>query len=174
MAHQAQRQWFEKIKQKFPDSFKGKRVLDCGSLDVNGSLKDLFTDCEYIGIDIHPGNNVHVVIKAHEYWAPKFDTLVSAEMLEHDEYYQLSLQHMYHLLKPGGLMAISAAGKGRAEHGNHGENWGTSPDYYRNLLEEDIRGIFDLDSAFSEYAIEYNPQAKDIYFYGVKVAEPNN
>lgn len=46
----------------FADSLpKGSRVLDCGSLDVNGAFRDSFSEHEYMGSDISPGRNVDVV-----------------------------------------------------------------------------------------------------------------
>lgn len=39
MAHPAQRQFFERIKKEFPDYFVNSKVIDFGSLDINGSSK---------------------------------------------------------------------------------------------------------------------------------------
>lgn len=177
MAHKEQNEWFQKIKAKFPDSFTGVRVIDCGSLDVNGSLADLFTESVYIGVDIVAGKNVDIVKPVHELdYKEDFDVVVSAEMLEHDEHWRESLAKMYEMLKPGGLMAISAAGKGRAEHGTsrtgRGDVWGTSPDYYMNIEEGHIKGEYKLKDTpgplFTEWEIEYEPNHKDIYFWGIK------
>lgn len=171
MAHQAQHQFFEFVKDKYPDSFNKVIAIDCGSLDVNGSLKDLFTDSVYLGIDIVPGKNVDMVTKTHELSGTReYDTVVSAEMLEHDEYWAKSLKKMYDICKNGGLIAISAAGEGRAEHGTTrtGNIWGTSSDYYQNITEDMIRSVYKEDM-FKEMGIGSNDRAKDIYFYGIKL-----
>lgn len=172
MAHKEQREFFNTVKEKYPHYFNGVRVLDCGSLDVNGSLKELFTKSKYTGIDIVDGKNVDVVCKAHEYKDKPFEVVVSAEMLEHDEFYRESLQNMYKLLESGGLLVISAAGKGRPPHGTsttgRGDIWGTSEDYYRNIVTQDFKDIYDLERDFSDFQIEYEPNHKDIYFYGIK------
>lgn len=174
MAHPAQKEFFRKVKQKHPDHFHGIRVLDCGSLDVNGSLKDLFTNSEYTGVDIVAGKNVDVVsfIKDLPYENESFDTVISGEMLEHDETWKESLQKMYDLTKSGGLVAISCAGEGRREHGTRrttGEKhiWGTAPDYYHNLTEPDFRQVYH-DIMFTDVYYEYNPVALDQYFFGIK------
>lgn len=183
MSHAAQRAFFDSVKARFPTFFEaGNIVLDCGSLDVNGSLRGLFATSNYTGIDVRPGKNVDLVCKVHE--APfgdahYFDVIVSAEMLEHDEHWRQSLQWMYAYLRSGGLLAISAAGVGRAEHGTArcpdlGETpadgiWGTSPDYYRNLAPGDFGEAFiNLTAAFSQWDCRTNAESHDVYFWGLK------
>lgn len=173
MSHTAQREFFERVQSKFPQAFRNVKVLDCGSLDVNGSLIDLFSrSSTYIGIDIVPGPNVNLVCKTHELPTPTplFDTVVSAEMLEHDEFWQDSLRRMYSVLKPGGLMVISCAGPTRPEHGTSrtGHVWGTSPDYYRNISQEDIQYVLATDQGTFQLFEIYGRGTEDTYFWGVK------
>ena len=52
MAHKAQREFCDSVRNKYSDMFKGKKVLDIGSLDNNGNNRFLFDDCEYLGIDL--------------------------------------------------------------------------------------------------------------------------
>lgn len=170
MAHYEQKQFFLKVKDIFPQSFNNVKVVDFGSLNVNGSLKELFENSEYIGVDIVQGSNVDVVSKAHEYDNKPFDTVVSGEMLEHDEFWQESLKNMYKLCKSGGLIAISCAGKGRKEHGTRrsdGNEWGTG-DYYMNLEPEHFKKVY-KKKMFKEMHFEENTNSCDTYFYGVKV-----
>jgi SAM-dependent methyltransferase len=174
MAHPAQKEFFREVKKKYPEKFHQVNIIDCGSLDVNGSLKDLFTQSQYTGVDIVGGKNVDVVshIKDITFEDNSFDTVISGEMLEHDETWRESLQKMYDLCKSGGLLAISCAGKDRREHGTRRTTgmrgiWGTSPDYYMNLEEEHFREVY-KDEMFTDTHHEYNPTAKDQYFYGIK------
>lgn len=169
MAHPAQRQFFERVKAKFPQSFTGVKVIDCGSLDVNGSLKSMFHDSSYLGVDIVRGQNVDLVRLVKDLsFNESFDTVVSGEMLEHSEFYQEDFRKMYQMLKHGGLLAISAAGKGRPEHGTRrtGDLWGTNPDYYKNIEKEDVERVFDLPNEFTEY--EILEENNDFYFWGIK------
>lgn len=170
MAHQAQKLFFEKVRNKYPEFFESKKVLDLGSLNINGTLRQLFNNCEYVGVDIAPGKDVDVISKAHEapFEESSFDTVISAEMLEHDEYWELSLAKMYDVLKPGGLLVLSCAGEGRPEHGTRkaGSIWGTSPDYYMNLTPLDMQKIF-KKNMFSDYKFEENSETNDTYFYGI-------
>jgi SAM-dependent methyltransferase len=172
MAHSAQYNFFNSIKEKYPEYFKKVKVLDCGSLDVNGSAKNLFEDSAYTGVDIVAGKNVDIVsmIKDLDFPNNSFDVVVSGEMLEHDETWKASLKKMYDLVKPKGLLLISCAGTGRAVHGTmntNGKIWGTSPNYYMNLGEEEFREVY-KDNLFTESEYRYNAEAKDSYFYGIK------
>ncbi len=168
MSHKAQKQFFESVKTAYPNMFENVRVCDCGSLDVNGSLKEMFTGCDYTGVDIVAGRNVDVVSKVHKLDIGEFETVVSGEMLEHSQYYKEDLTKMTEILKSKGLLAISAAGKDRPEHGTTktgGVIWGTRDDYYRNIEVMDFNHILEY---FETYEINYNPVAKDIYFWGIK------
>ena len=170
MAHKEQKDFFQSVKNIFPEYFSNVSVLDCGSLNVNGSLREIFQDSNYTGIDIVSGSNVDFVSKAHEYNpGTQFDVVVSGEMLEHDEYWKESLQNMYDLCKSGGLIAMSCAGKDRPEHGTRrtGDIWGTSNDYYMNIEPSDMKKVYNK-TMFSKMEFLENTTSKDTYFYGIK------
>ena len=172
MSHKEQIEYCKKIKSKLPEYFKDNRVLDCGSLDVNGNNRHLFQNCEYIGIDVGEGKNVDVVSKIHEYNSDPFDVIISTEALEHDKYYRDSLKNMFNLLKSGGLLLITCASTNRPEHGTKRTKPEDAPllewDYYKNLTEEDFREVLDM-TLFSEYSFETQRNEQDLNFYGVKV-----
>ena len=42
MAHEQQKNFFKRVKEKYPKYFTDVKVLDIGSLDINGSIKDVF------------------------------------------------------------------------------------------------------------------------------------
>ncbi|MEF3168907.1 MAG: glycosyltransferase [Deltaproteobacteria bacterium] len=179
MAHVQQREFCLAVKQKFPEYFKDKLVLDIGSLDINGNNQYLFENCHYIGIDIAPGRNVDIVCKGHELALPDstFDVIISTECLEHDKYWDKTLQNAVRLLKPGGLLLVTCATTGRPEHGTrrtspidapllqHFDDWA---DYYKNLEESDFRQALDIESIFQEFFFSTNQQSFDLYFYGLK------
>lgn len=169
MAHTAQRIFFDEVRQQMPKYFTKVKVIDFGSKDYNGSLKEFFTDSDYIGVDISEGKNVDYVSKCHEFTTnEKFDVVVSGEMLEHDEYWRLSLKKMYDLLLPNGLLVISCAGKDRPEHGTRrtdGHLYGTTQDYYMNLEPEHFREVLKEDMFEDSNCFGYN---QDTYFYGIK------
>jgi len=174
MAHPVQQKWCKTIKKTFPDYFKNVRVLDVGSLDVNGNNKHLFDDSEYIGLDVVAGKNVDVVCSVHEYENDDlFDVVLSTNTLEHDMYYELSLKKMFSVLKLNGFMFFSVANSWK-EHGTirtspsqsgtstMGEAW---ENYYKNLTPEDIKSCLDF-SKFKDY--EMDIFKKDLRFWGIK------
>lgn len=179
MAHLEQKQFCIKIKTSLPGYFNNKTVLDIGSLDINGSNRFLFDDCSYYGIDIGEGPNVDFVSKAHEFNPPDetYDTIISTECFEHDMYYDLSLKNIIRMLKRDGLFLFTCATDGRAEHGTTRTSPADAPllasyegwsDYYKNLTEQDIRNVLDIDSLFKEYDFEVNQMSHDLYFWGIK------
>lgn len=179
MAHIQQIDFCKSVKISFPDFFKNKKVLDAGSLDVNGNNRFLFEDCDYCGIDVGIGLNVNIVSKIHEFYAldETYDIIISTECFEHDMYYPDSLKNIVRILKSGGMFLFTCATTGRAEHGTNSTTPVDSPllaaygdwsDYYKNLTEEDIRQCLDIESIFSEFEFQVNEEAHDLYFWGIK------
>jgi len=79
-------------------------IIDIGSLDINGSYREL-TECMYIGTDIRPGKNVDVII-ADEDWnllKESVDAVICGQTLEHVKDPVLLMRQCYDILKPGGL-----------------------------------------------------------------------
>lgn len=54
MAHEQQHDFYQRVKSKHPRFFSDVKVLDIGSLDINGSTKDLFEyPYYYVGLDLY-------------------------------------------------------------------------------------------------------------------------
>jgi len=169
MAGKRQFDYCLKIKERFPDYFKHKTVLDVGSMDINGNNRFLFEDCEYIGLDIGEGENVDMICYVHKYFTTiKYDTIISTEMLEHDKYWGKSLKQMFRLLKNEGLLLITAATTGRAEHGTYRNEHKASPytnDYYRNITTEMMSEGLDFNK-FIKFKLDIINT--NIFFWGIK------
>ena len=179
MAHKEQADFCTKIRNKYPDLFCCKNVLDVGSLDINGNNRYLFDNCSYCGVDVGSGNNVDIISKGHELMMPDnyYDLIISTECFEHDMYYKETIFNIIRMLKIGGLFLFTCASDNRPEHGTRItsqcdapllEGYGDWFDYYKNLNESDIREFLDVDSLFSEYLFEANSISMDLYFYGIK------
>lgn len=179
MAHPQQKQYCVNIKSKLNGYFKNGLVLDIGSLDINGNNQYLFENCGYLGVDIRAGRNVDIVSKGHELKFPDetFDVIISTECFEHDRYYAETILNCYRMLKKGGLLLFTCATTGRPEHGTRRTTPEDAPflqdinewaDYYKNLEEQDIRDVLDIESSFSMYEFGINSTSFDLYFYGIK------
>ncbi|NBL00451.1 MAG: class I SAM-dependent methyltransferase, partial [Erysipelotrichia bacterium] len=182
MAHIQQQEFCRSVQGQFPEFFKNKFVLDIGSLDINGNNQEWFDNCKYLGVDIAYGRNVDIVSKGHELGFPDatFDVIISTECFEHDQYYISTIQNIYRMLKPGGLFIFTCATTGRPEHGTRRTTPEDAPllqsdiewsDYYKNLTENDIRQVLDIEHSFSDHKFSTNEFSHDLYFYGFKKGE---
>lgn len=178
MAHPEQGNYLRSVRHRFADRFSNCRVLDIGSLDINGNNRYLFSNYTYVGVDIGAGKNVDVVCRGHEYKDDQpFDIVISSECFEHDEFWNLTIQNAINLLKPGGLLLFTCATTGRPEHGTRRTTPQDSPftsqienDYYMNLTVKDIVNAIDMNQ-FSQYSFEIVQGAmwpQDLYFWGIK------
>lgn len=180
MAHLEQRQYFIEVKNNHPEFFSDKKVLDIGSLDINGNNNHLFTNCDYTGLDIAEGPNVNVISLAHEYDAldGSYDVIISNDCFEHDMFYDKTFKNINRLLKSGGFFLFTCKTTGSLEHGTLRSDGGFSspltikhPDwanYYKNITEQDVRESINVDDIFSSYEFSTLEITCDIRFWGIK------
>lgn len=196
MAHSTQQDFILYVKNKYSNYFENSKVLEIGSLDINGSMRSFFSECDYLGIDVGEGPGVDLVSQGQEYDAldESFDICASGECFEHNPYWAETFCNMVRMCKSGGLVLFTCATIGRKEHGTSRSDSGSSPltvgigwDYYRNLDEQDFRGSFEesFDEIFSEYEFHstedydtptdfikhmrtYINPCEDLYFWGIK------
>lgn len=175
--HTQQLAWAESIKNKFPAHFKNKRVLEIGAANINGSVREFFQDCEYIGIDVAPYSGVDIVSVAHEYSEPdgSFQVVCSTSELEHDMYWLKTLKKMVDLTCSGGLIFFSCASLWK-EHGtekstpNDSLTVGISKEwahYYKNITPQDITKVLNLNKIFMEWQLGLD-SGLDLTFWGIK------
>jgi hypothetical protein len=97
-------EWLKKTRSLLPINLG--RILDIGSLNVNGSAREVYTSDEYIGIDLREGKDVDRVMNAHdiaeEFGEESFDLVVCMSTLEHDNCFWLTLGAINKVLKRGG------------------------------------------------------------------------
>ena len=170
MSHQQQLDFVQSVKDEFPEYFKGTKVLEVGSLNINGSVRQFFEPVQYIGCDRGEGAGVDIVCQGHELPYPNesFDVVISCECFEHDKHWEKTFQKMIDLVRKGGLVIFSCATIGRAEHGTTRTSPADAPftnDYYRNLREEDFN---QFKSSFDSYRFSQCLSPRDLYFWGLK------
>lgn len=178
MAHRQQFEFVNKVKVRYPTYFFQKKVLEVGSLNINGTVRDFFHFCTYLGIDVGPGPGVDLVVEGQklDHSDNTYDTVISCECFEHNPFWIETFQNMYRMTKSNGLVIMSCATTGRPEHGTTRTTPSDSPltikngwDYYKNLTEIDFRENFKIDEMFSEYKFELGTTHKDLYFHGIKI-----
>lgn len=177
MAHREQLEMITTISRALPRHFSRCKVLEVGSLDLNGSIRPNFLECEYLGIDVGEGRGVDLVCQGQDYAGPSdhFDTVISCEAMEHNPFWKETLLNMIRVCRPGGLIVMTCATVGREEHGTARTTPEDSPltvasgwDYYRNLSERDISSAVELSSHLAKWRFWVNWSHFDLLFCGVK------
>lgn len=171
MSHVEQQNFVSSVKDKFPEYFNRKRVLEVGSWNVNGTVRDFFTNCDYVGIDLAEGKDVDVVCAGHTYKNEiPFDVSISCECFEHNKYWLETFINMISHVNKDGLIVMTCATTGRLEHGTStcapecSMSMGEFGDYYKNLTEEDFTSNIDMNFWFSVW--EFKVEGFDLYFWG--------
>ena len=128
--------------------FEGKNisVVDIGSQDVNGSLKQVCPDdFSYTGVDFAKAKGVDIVLK-DPYELPfedeSVDIVLSSSCFEHSEMFWLSFLEILRILKPSGLFYLNAPSDG-AVHKYPVDCWRFYPDSGQALVTWARRNDFD-------------------------------
>jgi SAM-dependent methyltransferase len=90
------------------------RVLDVGSLGVNGSYREIFPSdgYDYIGLDMVAGDNVDIVLEHPYDWqsidTDSFDIVLCGQVFEHAEFFWVTMTQMVRTLRKGGMLYLIA------------------------------------------------------------------
>jgi ubiquinone/menaquinone biosynthesis C-methylase UbiE len=122
---------------------RGDKVLEVGSLDVNGSIRENFLTCgEYVGIDIRPGKAVDVVCPAEDiqklYKDGYFDMVVSSNTMEHMEHWKEGLAATWAVLRMGGRMCIVTPTEEKGRHNHPWDFWRWTKGDYKTIFKDQI------------------------------------
>ncbi len=147
------------------EDVRGARILEVGSLNVNGSLREIavgFTPSEYVGVDISEGPGVDVICDASELLSKfdraSFDVVISTEMLEHVLDWRSVIENFKALLRPGGVLVLTTRSLGFGYHGYPYDFWRYEPD--------DLRRVF---SDFKIDRLESDPSAPGVFLRATKL-----
>ena len=112
------------------------KVVDFGSYDVNGCLKPIFKEHDYIGIDMAEGRNVDIVCTNDNtpFENDSIDVILSSSSFEHDDFFWMTFLEMCRITKPGGLIYINAPSAG-PYHAHPGDNWRFYADSWKALAK---------------------------------------
>jgi SAM-dependent methyltransferase len=133
----------------------GRRVLEVGSLDVNGGLRSVlehFGPAEYVGVDLVPGPGVDVVCRGEElaaaFGAESFDVVVATEVIEHVRDWRALVRNLKRVSRAGGRIVITTRSPGFPFHGYPHDYWRFTPDDFRTIFGDcDIEALEDDDTA---------------------------
>lgn len=118
------------------------KVLEIGSYNVNGSVRELFDQVGfYVGVDTREGPGVDVTrhpgcplpfAPAARGW----DVIVSTEMLEHDPRPWLTFEHLAFVTRPATMVVITTRGFGYGRHDQPADYWRFSEESMRILFDD--------------------------------------
>lgn len=134
--HTAARQWVEA---HLPA--KAGDVLEIGSRNINGGVRDLFADAKsFLGVDLVDGTDVDVVGDfATLDMVGVADTVLCLEVLEHVELWRDLLGACIDACRPGGTIIITAAGPTREPHSAIDGGRLRPDEYYENLTTKALK-----------------------------------
>lgn len=154
--HSAVLQWVNESFNKwdFPEK-ENLKILEFGSLDINGSVRSILQGKSslYIGVDIQNGPGVDIVADAESFDIDEaFHAVVCCEVFEHTPRWREIISNAHRLLLPGGVFIATMAGEGRPPHSAIDENPIREWEYYANV------GAWELSrhlNMFSSKIVDY-------------------
>lgn len=181
MAHQEQLNFIRTASESLTKDYSNRKILEIGSFDVNGSIRQFFEKSTYVGVDLTEGPGVDVVCEGNKLDHPDhtYDVTLSCECFEHNPHWADTFLNMYRMTKPGGIVVFTCATIGRPEHGTTRTSPAVSPgsqsigwDYYQNLTDADFEKSFELGELFESHFFLSNTSSFDLYFVGLKRGTP--
>jgi len=145
------------------------RIIEIGSRDVNGTVRDLFPAAEYVGLDLAEGPSVDVVCHAGEFvpdWPA--DIVICCEVLEHAVDWCELVAVGASWLRPGGRLIVTAAGAGREPHSAVDGCELRDGEYYGNIRLRDLILVME-GSGVSVCCDEFSAEHCDVRASGLKV-----
>lgn len=92
-------------------------IIEIGSRNINGTVRQLFPYAKWIGLDSVAGPGVDQVVDAVEYQPERpADIVICCEVFEHAPAWQQMVRQSFAWLKPGGYLIVTCAGPGRNPH----------------------------------------------------------
>ena len=139
---------------------KGKTILEVGSQNINGSLRDtLGKDNKYYGVDIQDKDGVDEVCNATEiqerFGDNSFDIVICTEVLEHVEFWKDVINNLKAVAKDTLLITTRGIDYPRHEYPN---------DYWRYTVDDFAYIFSDMDIE----VLEPDPQVSGVFLYAHK------
>lgn len=138
-------------------------VIEIGSRNINGTVRDHFPGATWTGLDLYPGPAVDVVIDSLNYTpAEPVDLVICCEVLEHAPKWKEIVRHSAKWLKVGGRILITCAGPDRVPHSAIDGGQLRRGEYYANVSQEDLAEELYV-AGFTRIDVSSNTKTKDTY-----------
>lgn len=151
-------------------------VVEFGSLNVNGSAREVIDALSWWGIDLVNGEGVDQVADAARWDPPDgvyIDTVVCTEVLEHTPDGAAICANAYRILAPGGVFLVTCAGPGRTPHGAHGQLHPAAGEWYAGVTVTQLAGWLH-DAGFVHQAVVAESwQQRDVWALAIRNPDPD-
>ena len=125
------------------DVVKGRRVLEVGALDVNGTPRSSLEElgpASYVGIDLVQGPGVDIVCPAEkiieQFGRNSFDMVVTTEMIEHVGDWRRVISNLKQVLTSNGLLILTTRSLGFPQHDYPSDFWRFEPSDMRVIFSD--------------------------------------
>lgn len=127
-------------KQAQPHVRRSARVLEVGSHDRSGSLREIFADFagEFVGIDVIEGSGVDLILDpsriVSHFGSESFDAVLSSGTLEHCDDWQGVLHQMVAALRLDGVLVLTTRSPAFESHASSTDQWRFSRQDFVNIF----------------------------------------
>lgn len=151
-----------------------QRVLEFGSLDINGSAHTAFPEVsvdDWFGIDLQDGPRVDEIADATTYQAAvRVDLVICCEVLEHTPQVSEIVQNAAHNLVLGGYFLVTCAAPPRPPHSGVDGGELRPGEHYSNIPK--VQLATELRAAkFRLVRIHHDRDRGDLYALAQKVGD---
>ena len=154
---------------KFSNEFVEPTIVEIGSQNVNGSIREVAIPGKYVGLDFQQANGVDIVLEdAYTFPLPDnyADIIVTSSCFEHSEMFWLTFLEAVRILKPKGLFYINVPSAGDY-HAYPVDCWRFYPDAAgalktwaaRNGHDISIEYTTTLDGYWKDFIVVYRKNA---------------
>ena len=162
--HEAARAYIQNAVSGHVGKTEGLTVLEFGSYNVNGTVRDYFRDADFCGVDMRDGPGVDIVCDAADFDGDgRYDVVVSAETLEHAERPGEIIARAWDSLKPEGLLILTAAAPERAPHNGNGDPLQEDEEHYAGISQADLFIWLAANNRWHIIDLTHSPQDGDVY-----------
>lgn len=166
----------------FPDNQKAK-VVEIGSQDVNGSLREVCpTKFEYVGVDFQAAKGVDIVLEdpySLPFESESVDIVLSSSCFEHSEMFWLVFLEIMRILKPSGLFYLNAPSSG-SFHRYPVDCWRFYPDSGKALIAwgrknkintELLESYVQKDGDWQDFVSVFIKEQGEVYKYPKRILD---